>query len=473
MLYNMVYRRQHLNIELEDSRSRKIDIPWLNQNISGAQQVPFFSDAFAWEADLHAQTMRISGFSEGTMQVMPLAACLEHVHPDDAARIRSLIAAGSFQEHQNVDSNLRVRVGNAYRNYRLRGSVFAPGGLQTVIGVAFDSDCSQAYLERLDYLETHDELTGLFNAHMLDTFYEASLQKGMLPQSLIVASIDGLKDINETLGYQAGNTLIKSVSDVIRECFFDADMIARAGGGDFCAAFFGKEKSEIEHYIGEANMQLHKTYLNLVKANVTFGFAICEEKTDFSAIYSQALAHMRKNGNIKKVLSEACVIDPINEIIAQWTGWGKRVTRLSSLGAQVGAALNCSEEEMNEIRILSRIVDLGLIGIEKRLLQNRMQLTGKDKQEYIRHVEIGRDMIEGISTLCFMEPLYMQVYQRYEEENSAALPGCIMAAVVAFDDMTFERGAEQMEGIRDWLRRQKTRFCPEVVEAMMAITRGQ
>jgi len=462
-----------LNTELEDAFSRQNGILWMKRNINGAQQVPFFSDAFAWEADLYAQTLRISGFSEGTAQVMPLAACLEHVHPEDAARLRSLIAADSFREYQNVDYNIRVRLGRAYRNYRLRGSVFMPDGSARVVGVAFDSDCAQAYLKRLDYLETHDELTGLCNAHMLDTFYEAALQKGMLPQSLIVASIDGLKDINETLGYQAGNTLIKSVSDVLRECFFDADMIARAGGGDFCAAFFGKEKSEIEHSIGEANMQLHKTYLNLVKANVTFGFAVCAEKTDFSTIYSQALARMRKNGNIKKILSEGSVNDPINDIIAQWMGWGKRVTRLSSLATQVGAALGCGEEEMNEIRILSRIVDLGLIGIDRRLLQNRAQLTGRDKQEYLRHIEIGRDMIASVSTLSFMEPLYMQVYKRYEEGLSAAMPGCIMAAVVAFDDIAFERGTEQMEGIRDWLRRQRTRLCPEVVEALMTITRGR
>ncbi len=462
-----------MNIELKNARSRQSSFPWLNQNISGAQVSPFSSDAFAWEADIGAQTVSVSGFSEGTMQVYSFAAYLEHVHPDDAAKIRSFIAADGIAENENVDLSLRVRVSGAYRNFRLRGRMFLSDGTRVVVGVAFDSDCAKAYVERLDYLETHDELTGLYNAHMLDMFYETTLQKGMLPQSLVVASIDGLKDINETLGVKAGNTLIKSVSDVIRECFFDADMIARSGGGDFCAAFFGKEKSEIEHCIGEANMQLHKIYLNLVKANVTFGFAVCTEKTDFSAIYSHALSHMRKNGNIKKVLSNTCVIDPINEIIAQLTGWGKRVTRLCSLATQVGAALNCGEEEMNEIRILSRIVDIGLIGIDRRLLQNRMQLTGKDKQEYMRHVEIGRDMILGVSELSFMEPLYMQVYQRYEEGEGAALPGCIMTVAAAFDDITFERGAEQMEGIRDWLRRQKTKYCPAVVEAMMGITRGR
>jgi hypothetical protein len=33
------------------------------------------------------------------------------------------------------------------------------------------------------------------------------------------------------------------------------------------------------------------------------------------------LTHLKRNGSIKKVLREPCPLDPINEIIAQRTGW--------------------------------------------------------------------------------------------------------------------------------------------------------
>jgi hypothetical protein len=134
------------------------------------------------------------------------------------------------------------------------------------------------------------------------------------------------------------------------------------------------------------------------------------------------------------------------------------------------AALGCGEETLGEIRVLSRIVDIGLIGIDERLLKNRTHLSGRDRQEYMRHVDIGRGIIAGTEALTFMEPLYLQVYRRYDEQRDAALPGCVLAAVAAFDDIAFERGGEHMEGIRDWLRRQKSRYCPEVVEAMISLT---
>jgi len=450
---------------LKDEHERT---PGFSASVADAERAPFIFDAFAWEADLAAQTLCASGFSADDMREFSLEECWRYLHTEDAARIKSAIASGSFHDQKVMDFHLRIRSNGEYRRYRVRGRLMESDGGTTLAGLAFDTGCSEAYLDRLRFLETHDELTGLYNARMLDSFYENALQKGMLPQSLIVGAIDALKEFNETMGYHAGTSLIKNVADVMKECFFDADMIARVGGGDFCVAYFGTERSEIEHRINEATMQLHKTYLNLVKANVTFGYAFSTVKSGFSTLYSRALAHMKKNGCIKRVLCEPCVIDPLNEIIAQRVGWGKRVTRLSSLAVQVGAAIGCSETELNEIRVLSRIVDLGLIGIDERLLKNRTQLSGRDKQEYLRHVEIGRSIITGIELLAFMEPLYLQVFHKFEGEAHAATPACILAAVRAFDDIAFERG--EMEGMRDWLLRQKSRFCPEVVNAMISVT---
>ena len=455
-----------MNIEQRGEQVPLPETPWFAR-CGHPARAPYLSDAFAWEADIGTQTLCVLGFSKDMTSELSFADGMKYVHPEDAAKIRSALAAG-VHAHRTLDLFVRVRTGDAYRRYRARGCTFAAGGAPVAVGVAFDTECSEAYIKRLEFLETHDELTGLVNAQTLDRCYDAALQKGAAPQALIVANIDDLKEFNETMGYRAGNTLIKSVADVFRECFFDADIIARVGGGGFCAAFFGADRSEVEHRISEATMQLYKTYLNLVKAHVTFGYAASEEKLDFSAIYSRALVHIKKARRIKKVLEGPCVVDPLNDIIARRAGWGKRVTRLASLGTQVGAALGCGEQEMNEIRVLSRVIDIGLIGVDERLLKNRAQLSGRDKQAYLHHVDIGRDLIASHELLAFVEPLYLQAHG--SAGQGASLPGSVMAAVAAFDDIAFERG--ELEGIRSWLRRQKPRYGAAVVDAMLAVTAG-
>ncbi len=457
-----------MSIEQKNGRRSRIEASWFARD-DQQECKPYLSDAFAWEVDIGAQQVCVMGFWADTTNDMSLTEAMESLHPEDAARFRGILAGGVEPGH-TIEYKIRVRIDGAYGRFHVRGCTFSAGGTIAAAGVAFDTECSKEYIKRLEFLETHDELTGLVNAPTLDRRYDGALQKGAVPQALIVASIDDLKEVNETMGYHAGNKLIQSVADVFRECFFDAEIIARIGGGEFCAAFFGTERSEVEHRINEATMQLYKTYLNLVKAHVTFGCAASDEKLDFSAIYSRALAHMKKAGRIKRVLSEPCVVDPLNEIIAQRAGWGKRVARLASLGTQVGAALGCSEEELTEIRVLSRIVDIGLVGVEERLLKNRTHLSGRDRQEYLRHIDIGREIISSHDALAFMEPLYTQTHA--SEDGPIASVSCgVMAAVLAFDDIAFERG--DMEGIRDWLRRQEPRYGPEVVDAMLAVTAGR
>ncbi|MEL7604188.1 MAG: hypothetical protein AAGU77_13610, partial [Bacillota bacterium] len=69
--------------------------PGLSAGAVGTERVPFIFDAFAWEADLTAQALRVSGFSEDDARDIPFAECWEYLHAEDAARIKSAIASGS------------------------------------------------------------------------------------------------------------------------------------------------------------------------------------------------------------------------------------------------------------------------------------------------------------------------------------------------------------------------------------------
>ena len=45
--------------------------------------------------------------------------------------------------------------------------------------------------------------------------------------------MDGLKEINDTLGHRAGSTAIAAVGQILRSTFRDCDIIARLGGDEF------------------------------------------------------------------------------------------------------------------------------------------------------------------------------------------------------------------------------------------------
>jgi diguanylate cyclase (GGDEF)-like protein len=90
--------------------------------------------------------------------------------------------------------------------------------------------------EALRQLALSDELTGLYNRRGFFTFAEHFLKLAVRTQQdslLYYVDMDGLKQINDTLGHAEGSLAIKGVADVLRKTFRHTDIIARIGGDEF------------------------------------------------------------------------------------------------------------------------------------------------------------------------------------------------------------------------------------------------
>jgi len=89
------------------------------------------------------------------------------------------------------------------------------------------------YEESLQYLGTHDPLTGLFNR----AYFDAELQRiesgREYPVSIVMADIDGLKGVNDSFGHDEGDRLIKGAAEVLLSAFRSGDVVARIGGDEF------------------------------------------------------------------------------------------------------------------------------------------------------------------------------------------------------------------------------------------------
>ncbi len=88
--------------------------------------------------------------------------------------------------------------------------------------------------EYLRYLGTHDVMTGLYNR----AFFEEEVIKLATTNaeiSFIMADLDGLKQVNDSLGHQAGDNLIRRASEVLRAVFDQGETAARIGGDEFIA----------------------------------------------------------------------------------------------------------------------------------------------------------------------------------------------------------------------------------------------
>ena len=90
--------------------------------------------------------------------------------------------------------------------------------------------------EHIEYLAYHDELTGIPNRAYFHRAFEhalATTQRYGLHCALMLVDLDRFKNINDTIGHEAGDQLLKQVAARLRGCLRDSDIIARLGGDEF------------------------------------------------------------------------------------------------------------------------------------------------------------------------------------------------------------------------------------------------
>jgi diguanylate cyclase (GGDEF)-like protein len=90
--------------------------------------------------------------------------------------------------------------------------------------------------DNLHFLANHDALTGLPNRLMFKERLEEALARAGHEQAslhVMFIDLDRFKDINDSLGHNVGDQLLRSVADRLRADVLDAEMIARLGGDEF------------------------------------------------------------------------------------------------------------------------------------------------------------------------------------------------------------------------------------------------
>ncbi len=94
----------------------------------------------------------------------------------------------------------------------------------------------KAYQEKLKHLANYDSLTGLPNrALVLDRITHAIdlCQRRSQKLCLFFIDLDRFKQVNDTLGHEAGDTLLKEVANILKSSVRKTDTVARLGGDEF------------------------------------------------------------------------------------------------------------------------------------------------------------------------------------------------------------------------------------------------
>jgi diguanylate cyclase (GGDEF)-like protein/PAS domain S-box-containing protein len=159
-----------------------------------------------------------------------------------------------------------VRADGTLRWVSERG-VGAGAGTTALEGIITDITETRYYLEEMVHRATHDTLTGIANRPLLIDHLRHGLAYGQRYQRMVatlVINIDHFKYVNQSLGHDAGDQLLKEVATRLRKALRDHDTVARLGADSFAMVLIDQEN------LGAAS-QVMSRLLNAVRAPVQIG----------------------------------------------------------------------------------------------------------------------------------------------------------------------------------------------------------
>jgi diguanylate cyclase (GGDEF)-like protein/PAS domain S-box-containing protein len=160
------------------------------------------------------------------------------VHRDDAEHVRAAFRRMVETRHltEPVEFRLRHRNGS-WRTFESLGTnCLGNPHIKGVVWNSRDITDRKVIQQRIQHLAYHDNLTGLPNRGLLQDRLARAIaraERSGKKVAVLFIDLDNFKNINDTLGHDVGDELLRQVSRRLTECVRLEDTIARQGGDEF------------------------------------------------------------------------------------------------------------------------------------------------------------------------------------------------------------------------------------------------
>jgi diguanylate cyclase (GGDEF)-like protein/PAS domain S-box-containing protein len=145
-------------------------------------------------------------------------------------------------------------------------------------GILLDISEHMISQQQVEYLATRDPLTELANRYFFNDELVNYIDRhhDKTTMALLFIDLDRFKTINDSLGHQVGDRLLKIVAERLKECIDDKTLLARLGGDEFMIMMKDPESIEaVETLAHSINLMISKTYeLDYYKLNTSCSIGI-------------------------------------------------------------------------------------------------------------------------------------------------------------------------------------------------------
>ena len=363
--------------------------------------------------------------------------------------------------------------------------------------------------EQLRFLAQHDPLTGLRNRRGLhDAIDAARREAGASGVALVVADVDAFKRINDELGYETGDDVLRQVAGCIRDACPPGGVAARLGGEEF-ALLLPRTDAAGARLAAEALRCAATEAAARVPWGLTLsaGLAVSgDELNGADALLraaTRALFAAKRLGRDRCVTYDAATLEPLLAALDRDEGRGAHHLSAVMLLAEtldlrdagtarhsqtvgryaraVAAALGFDADRTERMRIAGILHDIGKLAVADAVLHKPGDLSPEERAEIERHCDVGSRILTHAG-LKDIAAWVLHHHERWDGEGyprglageEIPLEARILAVADAYEAMTAVRPyrprALAPDAARAELRRHAaSQFDPRVVDAFLDV----
>ena len=157
--------------------------------------------------------------------------------------------------------------------------------------------------EKLQYLGTHDGLTGIYNrAYFQEEFERLKRGRDFFPVSIVMVDVDGMKAINDSQGHAAGDAVLQTAAVVLASAFRSEDVVARIGGDEFAVLLPVSDRATAEKAVTRVRglLSIHNSRVRGALLSLSIGAASGEKGCSLAEVLREADDNMYREKESKK-----------------------------------------------------------------------------------------------------------------------------------------------------------------------------
>ncbi len=342
-------------------------------------------------------------------------------------------------------------------------------------------------LEQIKYLSYHDQLTGLYNRH----FYVEELNRldveRNLPFTIAMIDVNGLKLTNDAFGHEAGDRLLKTVGDILKEECRADDIVCRFGGDEFVILLPKTSHRDAEALVKRIYGKIGSKKIENIIVSASIGWGTKTNRDEeIRDILSKAEDHMYK----KKVTeSQTMRIETIGMIMQTLheADFSEKLhaERVSCICREIGRAIGLDAETIRDLETAGFLHDIGKIAIDRSLLTKKEELSDVEFIEVNKHSDISYQILKSADIYARLAEGVLSHHEKWDgtgyprELSGKKIPliGRVIALADAYEAMTsgrpYKKAISHEKALEEIKRCSGSQFDPKIVQAFLSLSFGE